>query len=100
MVYVATYKLIAVDENGVTDEKEMINEEEIVKVTQCEAFINKRNSRCKCFVCQKEFNLQNDDENKQFYNTHSHQFTINNMEIYVCDEWAYADRDDREERAQ
>jgi len=79
------YKLTIEIEN----ESDDANEEEIIKVTQCEALINKKNKHCRCFVCQKDFDLQNDAEKKQFYDTHSHQFTVNDIEIYACDEWAF-----------
>jgi len=79
-------KKIVTSEDGDAVEIEVSDANEIREVTKGDAILEE-DGYCRCYECDKEFNLYSEKEANKFYSTHTHLFDINNFGVYECDEF-------------
>jgi len=81
-----TLKKIVTFEDGDVVEIDVTDTSEIREVTKSDAIIEE-DGYCRCYGCDREFNLYSEKEANEFYSSHSHLFDINGFEVYECDKF-------------
>jgi len=67
------------------DEIDVHDVTEVIEITKAEAVLDYVDGWCRCFKCDRSFDMFNEKEAEDFFSTHEHLFNINDFEIYKCE---------------